>query len=226
MFYHLNAGITNIMILYISIGIIFLKKSMMDIKNRTQYVEYEKFFGCHEKNIYLLCLGCYFFDLLFYRQTGNLSFLLHMIPVLSIQSCSDIKERKVYTYINELFLGMMIVDMLCFAKSFQMESLKVIGILYMFIAFLYYIKGIFGHGDYIIMCGLLFMTQCIGYSEFSPYFGGIYFLIFLIISNAAIWVYGHYYSYKNKINVKEVKLAFYPFMEIGILGLTCYTVFL
>lgn len=157
-------------------------------------------------------------DYYFYLKTGLFLFLGHIVPILQIQRYSDVKTKTVYVLINKLFLCLCIIDVVIFCKfNIYMIVAMIIECL---ILYFMYLKDIFGHGDFIAMCGIAIITQVMLRPINYWMFGTINFLVFLLISNLATFIYGYIQAKKENKKIKEMKVAFYPFMELGYLATT------
>lgn len=200
-------------LIYVIMGAFFISKVFMYASNDDNELYKDKAMPIVLMSI-LLCMVDYYF----YMNTNMFMFLLHIIPILQIQRYSDVKTKTVYTIVNRLLVLIAITDVLLFGY-FNKSFLIAIGIEILVLYFMY-LRGKFGSGDYYVMIAIAIITQILVRPSNIALFGIINFLFFILISNISVLIKGLIISKKEHKKLNEIRIAFYPYMELGFFAAT------
>lgn len=194
--------------LYTGMGAVAISKIFIYVSNDDADLYKDKAIPILVMSIFLTAIDYYF-----YLKTGMFMFLLHIVPILQIQRYSDVKTKTVYTIVNRLLVMFVMTDVLLFGNINKYNIITVaieIGILY-----LLYLRGSFGSGDYYVMIAIAIITQIMVSPSNLMIYGIINFLFFVLVSNIGVFIKGLITSAKEHKKLKEIRLAFYPYMELG-----------
>ena len=201
------------MIFYFVVGLVFARKAYSYAFRQDYDIYKEKF-----NEITIMSIICMVADFISFYTFGAPLFLLHMLPVLQVQRYSDVKTKQVYVQLNKALVGISCFDAFVFMPQQSIFSrLIAISVIIAIFTILHYKAHQFGHGDYMVICSVAILTQLMPSTYDLWAFGVIYFLVFIIGAYISIYIAGHRYCRKNHLDSKTTTIAFYPYMEFGVL---------